>query len=105
MNGEPPPIVAPGLADRTRALAETYSRWRSSPGDVGEGLVEAFGRIADVVAARINRVPDKLHVRLLELLDIRLEPPVAAEVDVRFRLAAPAAEPVRISAVTTEVAT
>ena len=36
---------------------------------------------------RLNRVPDKLHVSLLELLGIRLDGPSAAQTSLRFRLA------------------
>jgi predicted phage baseplate assembly protein len=73
--------------------------------DPGITLIELFAWMTDMLVYRINRVPEKLHARLLELLDIRLQPPAPAETDVRFRLAAPAAEPVPIPAVETEIAT
>ena len=46
---------------------------------------------------RLNRVPDKLHVALLELLGIRLDGPSAAQTTLRFRLAEPAARAARRS--------
>ena len=45
---------------------------------------------------RLNRVPDKLHVALLDLLGIQLDGPSAARTDVRFRLASAPEEPVEI---------
>ena len=54
---------------------------------------------------RLNRVPDKLHVALLELLGITLAPPAPAATEVRFRLAAAAVEPVPVPAWDTEVGT
>ena len=44
---------------------------------------------------RVNRVPDKLHVALLDLLGIELHGPTAARTHVRFRLAAPPDQPGR----------
>ena len=38
---------------------------------------------------RVNRLPDKLHVALLDLLGVELHGPTAARTHVRFRLAAP----------------
>ena len=45
---------------------------------------------------RLNRVPDKLHVTLLELLGIQLDGPSAAATDLRFRLVEPPTEPLLI---------
>jgi hypothetical protein len=98
VTGEPPTIVAAGLAERTRALAEAYSPWRNAPGDLGEGLIEAFGRIADVVATRINRVPEKNLLAFLDLIGVRLQPPKPARVPLTFQLAAGAGAAVPIPA-------
>ena len=54
---------------------------------------------------RMNRIPDKLHVALMELLGITLEPPTASVVDLRFRLAKPPTDLVHIPAGRTEVGT
>lgn len=64
--------------------------------DPGITLIELFAWFTEMVIYRLNRVPDKLHVALMELMDIGLEPPMAARADLRFRLAAPAVEPVQI---------
>ena len=73
--------------------------------DPGITLIELFAWMTEMLIYRVNRVPDKLHVALLELLGIRLEPPTAATTDLRFRLDAPAAGPVQIPAEVTEVGT
>ncbi len=73
--------------------------------DPGITLIELFAWMTETLIFRLNRIPDKLHVALLELLGIQLEPPTPAVTDLRFRLAAPADEPVEIHGVTTEVGT
>ena len=73
----------------------------ASPGIM---LTELFAWMTEMLAFRLNQVPDKLHLRLLELLDVHLLPPRAAEAQLRFMLAGPAVEPVAIPAHATEVA-
>ncbi|MEA2293310.1 MAG: hypothetical protein QOE86_949 [Solirubrobacteraceae bacterium] len=73
--------------------------------DPGITLIELFAWMTEMTIYRLNRVPDKLHVKLLELLGIRLDGPSAARTDLRFRLAGAASEPVAISASATEVGT
>jgi predicted phage baseplate assembly protein len=73
--------------------------------DPGITLIELFAWMTEMLTYRLNRVPDKLHVALLELLGLTLEPPSAAKTGVRFRLAALPDEPVAISAEETEVGT
>ncbi|HYF27011.1 MAG TPA: putative baseplate assembly protein [Baekduia sp.] len=72
--------------------------------DPGITLIELFAWMTDLLVYRVNRIPDKLHVALLELLGIELDPPAAARADLRFLLASPAEEPVTIPA-ETEVGT
>lgn len=73
--------------------------------DPGITLIELFAWMTEMVIYRLNRIPDKLHVALMELLGIELEPPTCAETDVRFMLSAPPTEPVTIPGRVTEVAT
>jgi predicted phage baseplate assembly protein len=90
---------------RTR-IAERCPDWTEhNVSDPGITLIELFAWLTEMIIYRQNRLPDKLHVALMELLGIRLEPPTAARAEVRFRLAAPATEPLLIPASTTEVAT
>jgi predicted phage baseplate assembly protein len=73
--------------------------------DPGITLIELFAWMTEMLIYRVNRVPDKLHVALLELLGIGLEPSTAAATEIQFRLAAPASEPVVIPGGDTEVGT
>jgi predicted phage baseplate assembly protein len=73
--------------------------------DPGITLIELFAWMTEMTIYRLNRVPDKLHVALLELLGIRLDGPSAATTSLRFRLAAPATENVVIPGGATEVGT
>ena len=73
--------------------------------DPGITLIELFAWMTEMTIYRLNRVPDKLHVALLELLGIRLDGPSAARTSIRFRLAAPATENVIIAGGATEVGT
>jgi predicted phage baseplate assembly protein len=72
--------------------------------DPGVTLIELFAWMTDQVIYRLNRVPDKMYVKFLELLGVRLFPPTAARAPVTFWLAAPQPENVRIPA-GTQVAT
>ena len=87
-------------------ITRTCPEWTEhNVSDPGITLIELFAWMTEMTIYRLNRVPDKLHVKLLELLGIKLDGPSAAQTDLRFRLAAPATEPVRIPGGETEVAT
>jgi len=73
--------------------------------DPGITLIELFAWMTEMTIYRLNRVPDKLHVTLLELLGIRLDGPSAAQTSLRFRLAETPTEPIAIPAGETEVGT
>jgi predicted phage baseplate assembly protein len=73
--------------------------------DPGITLIEQFASMIEMLGYRIDRIPERIHVALLRLLDIELAPPVAAKVEVDFRLAAPAEREVTIPAHETEVTT
>src|SRR5918998_6206436 len=73
--------------------------------DPGITLIELFAWMTEMTIYRLNRVPDKLHVSLLDLLGIQLDGPSAARTSVRFRLAAAPEEAVEIAGGKTEVAT
>ncbi len=72
--------------------------------DPGVTLIELFAWMSEQLIYRLNRVPDKVYVKFLELLGVRLFPPTAARAPIIFWLAAPQPEVVRIPA-GTEVAT
>jgi len=58
--------------------------------DPGITLIEEFASMIEMLGYRIDRIPERLHVALLRLLDIELAPPVAATAALEFRLAAAA---------------
>jgi predicted phage baseplate assembly protein len=73
--------------------------------DPGITLIELFAWMTEATIYRLNRVPDKLHVALLNLLGIQIAPPNVATTDIRFRLAAPPEQPLLIPGGATEVGT
>ncbi|HXB63716.1 MAG TPA: putative baseplate assembly protein [Solirubrobacteraceae bacterium] len=90
---------------RTR-IALACPEWTEhNVSDPGITLIELFAWMTDTLLYRVNRIPDKLHVALLELLGVQLAPPAAAATEVRFMLAGPVEETVEIPAVETEVGT
>jgi predicted phage baseplate assembly protein len=90
---------------RTR-IALACPEWTEhNVSDPGITLIEMFAWMTEVLLYRVNRIPDKLHVALLELMGVRLAPPACARTDVRFTLGGPAEERVEIPARSTEVGT
>jgi predicted phage baseplate assembly protein len=89
-----------------RRIGQQCPEWTdhnvASPGIM---LTELFAWMTEMLSFRLNQVPDKVHLRLLELLDVQLRAPRAATAQLRFLLGGPAAEPVTIPAHATEVAT
>jgi predicted phage baseplate assembly protein len=65
-------------------------------GDPAKTLTELFGWMTGLAVERLARVPDKLHVALIEMLGIQLKGPAAARADVRLALSTPAQRPVSI---------
>src|ERR1700745_3213963 len=72
--------------------------------DPGVALIELFAWMTDLLLYRVNQVPDKMYVKFLEMIGVRLEPPRAARAPVTFYLSA--AQPTDVSIPEgTEVAT
>ena len=87
-------------------INQTCPEWTEhNVSDPGITLIELFAWMTDTLIYRVNRIPDKLHVALLELLGIQLESPTAATADIRFRLSSPAQELLVIPGGETEVGT
>ena len=57
-----------------------------SPSDPGRTLLELFAYVTEQLQFRLNRLPERHYVALLELIGVRLLPPVAAMVEVYLRL-------------------
>jgi predicted phage baseplate assembly protein len=85
---------------RTRIALHCPEWTEHNVSDPGITLIELFAWMTDLTIYRLNRIPEKLHVTLLDLLGIRLEPPNPAEAGLCFRLTGPATEPVAIPAAT-----
>ena len=94
------------VSEARMRIARSCPEWTEhNVSDPGITLIELFAWMTDMLIYRLNRVPDKLHVALLELLGVELHGPTAARTKVRFRLAAPPETPVAIPAGTTEIGT
>lgn len=65
--------------------------------DPGVTLIELFAWMMDILLYRLNQVPRKHYVKLLDLLGIQLQPPRAATVPLTFYLSAPQPQPVQVS--------
>ena len=93
-------IAAPNLDDRRfqdlvddakRLVMDRCPTWTDhNVSDPGVTLIETFAFMTDQMLYRLNRVPDRLYVKFLELIGIRLFPPTAARTEVTFWLTAPA---------------
>lgn len=102
------PIPSPELDDRNfgqllddakAIVARSGSGWTDlSASDPGAILLEAFAYITGLLIYRVNRLPEKVYVELLRLIGVKLAPPAAARVQLRFSLAKPLAEPTSIPA-------
>jgi hypothetical protein len=88
------PILLPRLDDRRfddlvrdgiAHAQEACPTWTDfTAGDPGVTLVEVFAFITDALLYRLNRVPPKLQLALLNLVGVDLQPPSAAIVGLRF---------------------
>lgn len=108
------PLPTPSLDDRRfqdlvddakRRIQIQCPAWTDhNVSDPGITLVEVFAWMTDQLLHRLNQVPDRMYVKFLELLGVRLEPPAAARAPVTFWLSKPQPDPVVIP-VGTEVST
>ena len=100
------PLPVPNLDDRRfQSLVDEAKRYvqRHCPewtdhnvSDPGVTLIETFAFMTEQLAYRLNRVPDRLYVKFLELLGVRMLPPTPARVAVTFWLSTPAKAPMMI---------
>ena len=108
------PLPAPNLDDRSfqdildearRRIPQYCPEWTDhNLSDPGITLLELFAWMTDMLLYRLNRVPDKNHIKFLDLIGVRLQPARPATADLTFRLTAPQTEDVVIPE-GTEVAT
>lgn len=78
------------IVDEAKRLIPRYCpEWTDhNVSDPGVALIELFAWMTDMLLFRVNQVPDKLYVKFLDMIGIRLEPPQPAQAQVTFYLAA-----------------
>ncbi|HEY2300767.1 MAG TPA: putative baseplate assembly protein [Acidimicrobiales bacterium] len=101
------PLPVPNLDDRRfqqlvddakRLVQQRCPEWTDhNVSDPGVTLIETFAYMVDQLIYRLNRVPDRNYLKFLELIGVRLFPPVPARVPVTFWLSAPQADAVHVS--------
>jgi len=57
--------------------------------DPGITLIELFAWMTELLTYRLNRVPEKTHIKFLELLGVQLQPPSSARTELTFWLSTP----------------
>lgn len=87
-------IPSPNLDDRTyqdivdeaiRLIPHYCPDWTNhNPSDPGITLIELFAWMMEMVIYRLNRVPEKTYLTLLDLIGLNLIPPQAARVLLTF---------------------
>ena len=81
-------LPSPNLDDRTfeqirdeavRLIPQYCPEWTNfNPSDPGITLVELFSWMTEMVLYRLNRVPEKVYLALLDMIGVRLRPPQPA---------------------------
>jgi predicted phage baseplate assembly protein len=95
------------LVDEARTrIARTCPAWNEhNVSDPGITLIELFAWMTDLLLYRVNRIPEKAQIALLDLMGVQLSPAETASAELRFRLSAPAAGRVELPAGRAEVGT
>jgi predicted phage baseplate assembly protein len=101
-------LPAPNLDDRRfqdivdeakRRITQYCPEWTDhNVSDPGVALIELFAWMTEMILYRLNRVPDRLYVKFLELVGIELASAAPARTDLLFTLAAPPDDPIRVPA-------
>ncbi|MBC8064151.1 MAG: putative baseplate assembly protein [Chlorobia bacterium] len=89
-------LPSPNLDDRSfQSLVDDAKRmiglrcpeWTDhNVSDPGVTLIELFSYLSETMLFRLNQVPEKNHIRFLDMLGVRLQPAEAAQTDLRFSL-------------------
>ncbi len=79
------------IVDQAKSMIPHYCpEWTDhNVSDPGVTLIELFAWMTDLLLYRTNQVPDRMYVKFLEMIGVRLAPPLPASVPVTFYLAAP----------------
>jgi predicted phage baseplate assembly protein len=93
------PLPVPNLDDRRfqdlvnearERIPQFCPEWTDhNVSDPGIAMIELFAWMTEVLIYRVNQVPDKNHLKFLDLVGIKLKPAVPAQVDITFILTAP----------------
>ncbi|MEM9514370.1 MAG: putative baseplate assembly protein [Actinomycetota bacterium] len=84
--------------DAKRFIRDRCPEWTDhNVSDPGVTLIEAFAWMTDLLLYRLNRVPERVQLRFLDLIGLRLFPPSAATVAVDFAVSAPQDAPLSVS--------
>jgi predicted phage baseplate assembly protein len=94
------------LVDEARLrIARRCPAWNEhNVSDPGITLIELFAWMTEMLIYRVNRIPEKVQIALLEIMGVTLTPAAVAKADLRFMLSAPAVASVHIDAGAAEVA-
>ncbi|MEH3055342.1 MAG: putative baseplate assembly protein [Patulibacter minatonensis] len=80
-----------------RRIAESCPEWTEhNVSDPGITLIELFAWMTEVLLYRVNQLPERLQVAMLELLGTPARPPEPATAEVRFDLSPDAPLPMQI---------
>jgi predicted phage baseplate assembly protein len=100
-------LPAPDLDDRRfqdlvddakRLVMRACPEWTDhNVSDPGVTLIETFAYMTDQLLYRLNRVPDRLYVKFLDLIGLRMIPPTPARAPVTFWLSNPPPTPFTIA--------
>ncbi len=100
-------LPTPNLDDRRfqelvdeakRMVQQRCPEWTDhNVSDPGVTLIETFAWMTDQLLYRLNRVPDRLYVKFLELIGVRLLPPTPARTLLTFWLSAPSEDVLTVS--------
>jgi predicted phage baseplate assembly protein len=73
------------MADAIKVIDRSCPEWTDrNPSDPGITLLETFAYLTDTMLYRLNRVPEKLYVSLLNLVGAQIRPPAAAAATLTF---------------------
>ncbi|CAN5685101.1 putative baseplate assembly protein [soil metagenome] len=88
------------LVDETkRRITRHCPEWTNhNVADPGVALIELFAWMSELVLYRLNRVPERLYVKFLDLVGMRPFPPAAAQTELTFWLSAIVGERVTVPA-------
>jgi predicted phage baseplate assembly protein len=88
--------------DAKRLVQRRCPEWTDhNVSDPGVTLIETFAFMADQLLYRLNQVPDRMYVKFLEMIGLRLLAATPAKAPVTFWLSGPAVTAVGITAGTT----